>query len=104
MSKAVPYANSTAAGTGQTWFKVFEMPPVVQNGQLTFPSESKSILGRALVTTLIVLTDLSQFSFNLPKSLPSGQYLIRVEHVRAMTHEDISIVLIVHYTDRAARC
>ncbi|GJE85228.1 glycoside hydrolase family 61 protein [Phanerochaete sordida] len=64
MSSAVPYANSTQAGTGPTWFKVFEMPPVMQNGQLTFPSEN-----------------LQSFTFTIPKSLPSGQYLIRVEHI-----------------------
>lgn len=42
MSQASPAANSPEAGTGQTWFKVFEMPPVFENGALTFPSESRS--------------------------------------------------------------
>ncbi|EKM57538.1 glycoside hydrolase family 61 protein [Phanerochaete carnosa HHB-10118-sp] len=64
MSPAEPDANSTQAGTGQTWFKVYEMPPVMQNGQLTFPSEN-----------------LQSFTFTIPESLPSGQYLIRVEHI-----------------------
>ncbi|KAF7791649.1 hypothetical protein EIP86_002670 [Pleurotus ostreatoroseus] len=64
MSKASPAANSPEAGTGQTWFKVFEMPPVFENGALTFPSEN-----------------LESFTFDLPSSLPSGQYLIRVEHI-----------------------
>ncbi|KIP02420.1 glycoside hydrolase family 61 protein [Phlebiopsis gigantea 11061_1 CR5-6] len=64
MSPAAPYANFSQAATGATWFKVFEMPPVMVNGQLTFPSEN-----------------LQSFTFAIPKSLPSGQYLIRVEHI-----------------------
>ena len=43
MSSAAPYANSTKAGTSATWFKVYEIPPVVVNNQLTFPSESASV-------------------------------------------------------------
>ncbi|KAI0346666.1 glycoside hydrolase family 61 protein D [Trametopsis cervina] len=64
LSKASPAANSPQAGTGQSWFKVYEIPPVLQNGALTFPSENQQ-----------------QFTFTLPKSLPSGQYLARVEHI-----------------------
>ena len=41
MSPASPAANSPEAGTGQTWFKVWEDPPVYENGALTFPLESE---------------------------------------------------------------
>ena len=41
MSKADPAANSEEAGTGQTWFKVYEQSPVYENGALVFPSTSK---------------------------------------------------------------
>ncbi|KAJ3556048.1 hypothetical protein NM688_g2240 [Phlebia brevispora] len=64
MSKASPAANSESAGSGQTWFKVYELPPVYSNGQLSFPSET-----------------LSSFTFTLPASIPSGQYLVRAEHI-----------------------
>jgi hypothetical protein len=42
MSKASPAANSPNAGTGQTWFKIYQQAPVfdAQTRQLTFPSES----------------------------------------------------------------
>ncbi|KAI0806265.1 glycoside hydrolase [Irpex lacteus] len=64
LSKADPAANSPEAGTGQTWLKVYEIPPVLTNGQFTFPSENQQ-----------------SFTFTLPESLPSGQYLARVEHI-----------------------
>ena len=41
MSPASPAANSPEAGTGQTWFKVWEDPPVYENGALVFPLESE---------------------------------------------------------------
>ena len=40
MSKADPSAASEQAGTGQTWFKVWEDAPKLENRQLTFPSTS----------------------------------------------------------------
>ncbi|KAL4243985.1 Endo-beta-1,4-glucanase D [Abortiporus biennis] len=66
MSKASPSANSAQAGTGQTWFKVWENPPVFNaaSRQLTFPSQN-----------------IQSFTFTIPKSLPSGQYLIRAEQI-----------------------
>lgn len=41
MSAASPAANSPDAGTEQTWFKVWEDPPVLQSGALVFPSTGK---------------------------------------------------------------
>ncbi|EIN14513.1 hypothetical protein PUNSTDRAFT_130140 [Punctularia strigosozonata HHB-11173 SS5] len=65
MSPASPSANSTAAGTGATWFKIWEDAPVYESGTgLVFPSQ----------------TEIS-FTFTIPKSLPSGQYLIRGEQI-----------------------
>ncbi|KAI0078300.1 glycoside hydrolase family 61 protein D [Panus rudis PR-1116 ss-1] len=63
MSPATPAANSPQAGTGQTWFKVWEKTPTFANRQLTFDTTE------------------TQFTFQIPKSLPSGQYLIRGEHI-----------------------
>ncbi|GJE85229.1 glycoside hydrolase family 61 protein [Phanerochaete sordida] len=64
LSKATPEANSVQAGTAQTWFKVYEQKPVYENGALVFPSTTQQ-----------------SFTFTLPKSLPSGQYLARVEQI-----------------------
>ncbi|KAJ3484843.1 hypothetical protein NLI96_g5357 [Meripilus lineatus] len=64
MAKASPAANSPAAGTGQTWFKVWEDAPVYKNGALVFPSQT-----------------MDSFTFTVPKSLPNGQYLIRAEQI-----------------------
>ena len=36
MSPASPAANSPEAGTGQTWFKIYEQTPQYENGQLVF--------------------------------------------------------------------
>lgn len=40
MSTAVPTANSASAAEGATWFKIWEDPPVYENGELVFPSQS----------------------------------------------------------------
>ena len=40
MSAASPAANSANAGTAETWFKIWEDPPVYENGALVFPSTS----------------------------------------------------------------
>ncbi|EJD54109.1 hypothetical protein AURDEDRAFT_133706 [Auricularia subglabra TFB-10046 SS5] len=60
-------APSQAAGwdgSGAVWFKIFEMPPVLSGGSITWPSSG-----------------LTQINFPIPKNVPSGQYLVRVEHI-----------------------
>ncbi|KAH9913794.1 glycoside hydrolase, partial [Epithele typhae] len=64
MSAASPAANSPSAGTGKTWFKIWEDAPVYKNGALTFPSQT-----------------IDQITFTIPKNTPSGQYLIRAEQI-----------------------
>jgi hypothetical protein len=51
-------------GSGEVWFKIFEQGPTISGGQLSWPSS-----GATKVTVPI------------PKSLPSGEYLFRVEHI-----------------------
>ncbi|EAU80739.1 hypothetical protein CC1G_04849 [Coprinopsis cinerea okayama7 len=52
-------------GSGQVWFKVHEITAVTDGGRsIRFPSEGMSTI-----------------EFNLPSSLPSGQYLVRIENV-----------------------
>ena len=87
MSKAAPAANSASAGTAQTWFKVYEQAPTYANGQLTFPSTCMSPSrspGCLMLTGPLPQscnTAQTSFTFPLPKSLPSGQYLVRVEQI-----------------------
>ncbi|KAL5535826.1 hypothetical protein ACEPAF_3920 [Sanghuangporus sanghuang] len=57
------------AGDGEVWFKLWELPPVTNGGQsITFPSEG-----------------IQNFEFTLPSSLPSGQYLLRMENIAIHT-------------------
>ncbi|TRM63635.1 glycoside hydrolase family 61 protein [Schizophyllum amplum] len=52
-------------GSGQKWFKVYDMPPVTNGGSsISFPG-----------------ADIDTITFTIPKSLPSGEYLIRAEHI-----------------------
>lgn len=64
MAKA-PGDVSNWDGSGQVWFKVHEISAVTNGGQsITFPAEN-----------------IQQFTFTIPRSLPSGQYLIRTEQI-----------------------
>jgi len=65
MTQATPAANSEQAGTGKTWFKVWDLQPTYS----------------AATRTLTFNMSLQQFTFTIPKSLPSGQYLVRGEHI-----------------------
>jgi len=63
----VPSSSTAAtwAGDGAVWFKVYQIPAVTNGGtSITFPSYN-----------------LAGISFTIPKSLPTGQYLVRMEHI-----------------------
>ncbi|TFL01518.1 glycoside hydrolase family 61 protein [Pterulicium gracile] len=63
----VPQGSTAASwdGSGKVWFKVYEISAKTNGGSsITFPTDQ-----------------LSRFEFKIPNSLPSGQYLIRVEHI-----------------------
>ncbi|KIJ33747.1 lytic polysaccharide monooxygenase [Sphaerobolus stellatus SS14] len=64
MAKA-PSNVSTFAGDGAVWFKVFQIPAVTNGGQsITFPAQNLAVV-----------------NFTVPKNLPSGQYLVRMEAI-----------------------
>ncbi|KAF7289745.1 Lytic polysaccharide monooxygenase [Mycena indigotica] len=51
--------------TGAVWFKVYQISAVTDGGStITFPT-----------------TNMTQISFTIPAATPSGQYLIRTEHI-----------------------
>jgi len=65
MTPASPAANSESAGTGKTWYKIWEWAPTWSASTgLVFASEN-----------------IQQVTFTIPKSTPNGQYLIRVEQI-----------------------
>ncbi|KAJ3575871.1 hypothetical protein NP233_g815 [Leucocoprinus birnbaumii] len=65
MTPASPAANSNQAGLGKTWFKIWEWSPTFSPSTgLVFASEN-----------------IQQFTFTIPKNVPSGQYLIRGEQI-----------------------
>ncbi|KAJ7489680.1 glycosyl hydrolase family 61-domain-containing protein [Mycena galericulata] len=52
-------------GSGSVWFKIYEISAVTNGGTtITFPA-----------------TGLTEVTFPIPSETPSGQYLIRVEHI-----------------------
>ncbi|KAF2254994.1 lytic polysaccharide monooxygenase [Trematosphaeria pertusa] len=62
----VPSGQTAATwdGTGNVWFKIYEQGPTIAAGGLSWPSQGKS-----------------QVTVPIPKSLPTGEYLFRVEHI-----------------------
>ncbi|KAJ7031709.1 glycosyl hydrolase family 61-domain-containing protein [Mycena alexandri] len=65
MAKA-PSSTDVASwdGSGAVWFKIYEIPAIADGVTITFPA-----------------TGLSEIEFTIPSALPSGQYLIRTEHI-----------------------
>ncbi|KAF5329973.1 hypothetical protein D9611_010402 [Ephemerocybe angulata] len=64
MAKA-PGNVSTWDGSGQVWFRVYEVPAVTNGGSsISFPAMNAD-----------------KVEFNLPSTLPAGQYLVRVENI-----------------------
>ena len=52
-------------GSGAVWFKVYEISAVTNGGQsISFPAQN-----------------LASVSFTVPRALPSGQYLVRMEAI-----------------------
>ncbi|CAA7267186.1 unnamed protein product [Cyclocybe aegerita] len=52
-------------GSGQVWFKVAQVSAVTNGGSsISFPTDNQS-----------------QINFTVPRNLPDGEYLVRVEHI-----------------------
>ncbi|KAJ7598794.1 glycoside hydrolase family 61 protein [Mycena floridula] len=65
MAKAPSGNVSTFAGDGAVWFKVYQITAVTNGGtSITFPAQN-----------------IPSVSFKIPSSLPSGQYLVRMEAI-----------------------
>ena len=72
-------------GSGQVWFKVHEVPPIVREGEpMEFPALSRLIVKVGAVNSLVThysTLDSPGTNFVIPKSLPDGEYLIRMENI-----------------------
>ncbi|KAJ8480807.1 hypothetical protein ONZ45_g3092 [Pleurotus djamor] len=65
LTPASPAANSNSAGLGNTWFKIWEWAP-----------------GWTPSTGLIFdSANVNEVRFNIPASVPNGEYLLRIEHI-----------------------
>ncbi|KAF9568718.1 glycoside hydrolase family 61 protein A [Agrocybe pediades] len=64
MAKAPNGDASSFDGSGQVWFKVYQMTATANGQTITFPSSS-----------------MTSVNFQIPKNLPSGQYLVRIEQI-----------------------
>lgn len=62
----VPSGQTAASfdGSGNVWFKIYSQGATFSSGSMTWASDGKQ-----------------QVTVPLPKSLPSGEYLLRVEHI-----------------------
>ncbi|KAG8959819.1 hypothetical protein FRC03_007449 [Tulasnella sp. 419] len=63
----VPSGQTAATwdGSGTNWFKVSQLSAVTNGGtSITFPTDN-----------------IASYNFTVPSSLPSGQYLVRIEHI-----------------------
>ncbi|KAF8639088.1 hypothetical protein AX16_010394 [Volvariella volvacea WC 439] len=65
MARATNGDASTFAGDGNVWFKIHEIPAVINGGSsISWPSMG-----------------LETVKFTIPRATPSGQYLVRIEHI-----------------------
>lgn len=86
-------AGQTAAnfdGSGDVWFKIYEEGPIFGGQALKWPTDSTSsslLYSKILshlsspTSTKRYITGATTVSFKIPAATPSGDYLLRVEHI-----------------------
>ena len=67
-------------GSGTVWFKIYEDHPTVGSSALIWPSASKNSTS-PLHNQSNVTTGATSVSFKIPVTVPSGNYLFRIEHI-----------------------
>lgn len=71
-------------GAGQVWFKVHEVSAVTDGGKsISWPSQGtrRNVWQPDVNYLTIHLLGAKSITFTLPKSIPDGQYLVRIEHI-----------------------
>jgi hypothetical protein len=88
MAKAPSSVNGWD-GSGQVWFKIAEIGANISGGQITWPAQGeytsfnpsyRNVSDFSEIDTETRLGSAS-VSVKIPKSLPSGEYLLRVESI-----------------------
>ena len=72
---------NTWEAAGNVWFKAASIDGIPNGNGFTWPAQSMT---PSIATTLLLtdhLADKKVVSFTVPKSLPSGNYLVRVESI-----------------------
>jgi hypothetical protein len=79
----VPSGQTAATwdGAGSVWFKTYAEQATIANGQVSWGSLSMSPANLVPYRLLMLLTDKGTVTANIPKNLPSGDYLLRIEHI-----------------------
>ncbi|KAF3940235.1 Endoglucanase-4 [Dactylella cylindrospora] len=73
---------ATTVGSGQSWFKIWETQPEVVDNELAWPLYNLMVHAKPLLTRAKHLRlDASEVFVQIPPCLPSGDYLLRVEHI-----------------------
>lgn len=76
------FTAKTWDGSGSVWFKIFQIGATFPAGKLTWPSDGKSsTIPKRLKQDLTMTKGLTSIHFKIPAATPSGDYLVRVEHI-----------------------
>lgn len=84
MARASNGNATTFAGDGAVWFKVYQISAVTDGGtSINWPAYSTSFVMFFKVHSITywLFQDVAGVTFTVPKSLPSGQYLVRLESI-----------------------
>ncbi|KAF7971754.1 hypothetical protein HWV62_16346 [Athelia sp. TMB] len=82
LAKAPSSGVATFAGDGAVWFKVYQISAVTNGGtSISWPAQSKPKVGIQFALPERAFIDLPGVSFTIPKNLPTGQYLVRIEAI-----------------------
>jgi hypothetical protein len=101
MAAANPVA-SESAGSGASWFKIWEWAPTVSALSIstTFASAHDEIQWSKSTGLVFASENIVQVNFTIPKATPSGTYLLRVEQIAlhtAQTYQGAQFVLLIMY-------
>lgn len=81
-------SGKTAAnwdGSGSVWFKINELGPKFGGQALTWPTDSMRLISFSASEIANTKADAASVNFTIPKATPSGDYLLRVEHIALHT-------------------
>jgi len=87
-------AGQTAAswdGSGNVWFKIYAEKATASGGQLSWGSLSMWYFIFCVWVVLTYGVDKGTVSVTIPRATPSGDYLLRVEHIALHQASSVSL-------------